>query len=88
MAKQTRITIETDTLLVLKGKSSIRAWCARCGADAEMVALDTAAVMSNLRPSEIEEWINSVDLHRSQAADGMQLICLNSLLWAVATKKK
>ncbi len=53
-----------------------------------MLALDAAAVMSNLRLSEIEEWINSVDLHRSQAADGMQWICVNSLLWAVATKKK
>jgi hypothetical protein len=88
MAKQTKITIETDTLLVVKGNSSIRAWCDRCGADAEMVALDAAGVISNFRPSEIEEWINSVDLHRSHGADGMQLICLNSLLWAVATKKK
>jgi hypothetical protein len=55
MAKQRRITIETDTLLVLKGKSSVRAWCARCGADAETVELDAAVVMSNLKSSETQE---------------------------------
>jgi hypothetical protein len=31
----------------------------------------------------LEKWLNSGDLHRSQATDGSPLICLNSLLACV-----
>jgi hypothetical protein len=80
MAKQTRITIETDSLLILRGRSSRRAWCSRCAAEVEMIALEDTGVISNLERTELEEWLNSGELHRSQAADGAALTCLNSLL--------
>jgi hypothetical protein len=88
MGKQTKITIETHTLLVLRGGALIRLWCERCGAEVEMIQIETARVVSNLRPFAIEEWINSRDLHRSCLADGQELVCLNSLLWLTAIKKK
>ena len=88
MAKQTKVTIETETLIVLRGGTSIRTWCERCGAEVEKIALDHTGVISNLRPSMLEEWINSRDLHRSRAADGQELVCLNSLLWLTAIEKK
>ena len=80
MAKQTRITIETDSLLILRGRSSLRAWCSRCGAEAEMIALEETGVISNLERPELEEWLSSGELHRLQTAEGSTLICLNSLL--------
>jgi hypothetical protein len=80
MAKQTKITIETDSLLILRGRSSLRAWCDRCAAEVEMVALETTGVISNLEQPELEEWLGSGELHRLQAAGGSALICLNSLL--------
>jgi hypothetical protein len=80
MAKQTRITIETDSLLILRGRSSRRAWCSRCAAEVEMIALEETEVVSNLDRPELEEWLNSGELHRLQAADGAALTCLNSLL--------
>jgi hypothetical protein len=80
MAKQTRITIETDSLLILRGRSSVRAWCSRCAAEVEMIALEDMGVISNLERPELEEWLNSGELHRLQAADGTALTCLNSLL--------
>jgi len=86
MAKKTKITIETDTVLVLRGRGSLRAWCPLCSAEAEMVALETLGVLSDLGPSTVEEWLNSQELHCSQAADGLQLICLNSLLGLVRRK--
>jgi hypothetical protein len=79
MAKQTRITIETDSLLILRGRSSRRAWCSRCAAEVEMIALEDTGVISNLERPQLEEWLNSGELHRSQA-DGSTLMCLNSLL--------
>jgi hypothetical protein len=87
MAKQTRITIETDSLLVLKGRSSLRAWCPECQAESEVISIDSVGVISNLAPPELEAWIESEDLHRSQSADGSVLICLNSLLKRVQRTK-
>ena len=80
MAKQTKITIETDSLLILRGGNSTRAWCPRCGAEVEMIALENTGVVSNLDPSRVEEWLNSEELHRSDASGGFTLVCLNSLL--------
>ena len=80
MTKQTRITIETDSLLILQGRSSRRAGCSRCAAEVEMIALEETGVISNLERPELEEWLNSGELHRLQAADGSSLTCLNSLL--------
>lgn len=45
-----------------------------------MIALENVGVVSNLERPALEAWMNSEELHRSQAADGSVLICLNSLL--------
>jgi hypothetical protein len=80
MAKHTKITIEIDSLLVLRGRRSPRAWCPECGTETEMIRLDELGVVSNLAPPEVEAWIQSEALHHSKAADGAPLICLNSML--------
>jgi len=87
MAKQTKITFETDSLLILRGRSATRAWCPQCQADAEMISMNHVGVISNLDRTAVEEWLNSGELHRSQGADGSSLICLNSLLARVQNTK-
>lgn len=52
-----------------------------------MVALEDTGVITNLEQSALEEWLNSEDLHRSQAADGSVVTCLNSLLTRVQKTK-
>ena len=76
MAKKTTITIETDSLLIMRGRNLPRAWCPVC-----------AAVISNLDRAAVEDWLNSGELHRSLSNDGSELICLNSLLARVQNKK-
>jgi hypothetical protein len=80
MTRQTKITIETDSLLFLRGRNCIRAQCPLCRGESEMVALENLQVVSNLDRPSLEEWINSSDLHRLKSGDGSTLICLNSLL--------
>ena len=80
MAKHIKITIETDSLMVLRGRKALRAWCPQCRAESEMIPLDGIGVISNLTPPEFEAWIQSEDLHHVPSADGGALICLNSLL--------
>ena len=87
MAKQTRITIETDSLLILRGRNSRRTWCPKCKAEREMIALENLGVISNLDRRALEEWLNSGELHRVETADGSAMICLNSLLARVQNTK-
>ncbi len=78
MAKQTTITIEVGSLLILQARNSRRTWCPQCNSEEEMI--DSAKVSSNLEQPALERWLNSGELHRTNAPDGSSLICLNSLL--------
>ena len=87
MSKETKITLESDSLLILRGRSSLRAWCPDCASEVEMIPLDGIGVISNLAPREVEAWIQSEDLHHTKAADGAPLICMNSMLKRVRKAK-
>jgi hypothetical protein len=87
VSKLTRITIETDSLLILHGRASEQLWCRDCGAEVAAIALENVCVISNLERAALEEWLNSGELHRVETADGSTLICLNSLLDRVRNKK-
>jgi hypothetical protein len=80
MARTMTITIETNSLMVLRGRGTMRAWCPRCAAEAETVSLQNFGVVSNLDRTAIEEWLNSDQIHRIESEDGSGAVCLNSLL--------
>ena len=88
MAKRTILTIETDSLLVLRERKSLRAWCPQCGAEAEMIPLDDIGVISNLSPAEVQAWMESPDLHHMKTANWNAVICLNSMLMRVRRTKE
>lgn len=87
MANPTKITVETDLLMIVRGQNSRTGWCPVCGVEAEMIALDGAGVVTNLDRPAFEEWLSSSALHRVQGADGSELICLPSLLSRVSKTK-
>lgn len=80
MPKRTKITLETESLLIRRGRMPLQAWCPGCGSDVEMIRLYDLGVISNLPPTEVQAWLESEDLHHSLGADGTPLICLNSML--------
>lgn len=86
MAKQTTITIETTSLVILRGRNSGRAWCAQCAAERDMVAVENIEATTP-NSQALQEWVDSGELHRLKAADGSRLICLNSLLARVQNAK-
>lgn len=88
MAKHSKITVETDSLLILKARSSPRTWCPLCKSEAEMIAIENTAIISNLEKAALREWLNSGELHSVQAVDGSTLICLNSLLALVQNRNR
>ena len=76
--KQTTITIETTSLLILRTGNSRTAWCPKCGAEVQMLEFSTGEI------STLDQLPR--DVHRSNAPDGAALICLNSLLARVQTE--
>jgi hypothetical protein len=80
MTKQTTITIEARSLLVLHSRDSRSAWCPICGSEVETISLENTGVISNLERRALEDWLNSGESHRFKAPDGSVLLCLNSLL--------
>lgn len=86
MSRETKITIESDSLLILRGQSSLRGWCSDCAAEVEMIPLDGVGVISNLAPQDVEAWIQSDDLHHTKAANGAPLICVHWMLSRIQKK--
>lgn len=86
MARQTRITVETNSVLVLRGQSLIRAWCTACGSDQEMVALERVEDQADLHNVSTDEWLNRSSLHFLEG-NGRRLVCLRSLLASVRIPK-
>lgn len=81
MAKQTTITIETRSLLIIQAGRSHRAWCPHCSAEADMLAVDSTSAVSDLDAATLRAWLQSGDVHRCAGPEGATLICLGSL-WA------
>ena len=79
MARQTTITIETKSLLILRSKNSTEAWCPVCGARVETLLLDSAGLLAEHVPL-LAQWLDSGEVHRVESADGSSLLCLDSLL--------
>jgi hypothetical protein len=80
MTRKMKITFENSSLVVLEGRGLARAWCPRCAALVEWIALADVGVLSNLEKPELEQWFRSDELHRVPADDGSTVLCLPSLL--------
>ena len=76
--RRTRITIETERILVVASQRTIRGWCKQCGHEVEFVAQDQLGHL--LGPSaEQPAGLSQNKIHLQQAKDGLA-ICMKSLL--------
>jgi len=78
--KRTRITIDTERVLVIgKTRSTFDAWCPMCNQLVRLLRPDEAAVLTaHLRASQQPLEISK--LHIIPTVDGLMNVCLNSLL--------
>jgi hypothetical protein len=79
--RRTEITVETDRMLLIirPGKTSLLPRCERCGERVEMVTVDQAAMLAGVGSRTIFHWVEVGRLHSSETAEGLLLVCLNSL---------
>jgi hypothetical protein len=77
--KTTRITVETETLIVIRRAKTVSAWCPGCRAEVDVVALKNDSLAEPALAAQIREWLDRHKLHVCGIADGPAQICLTSL---------
>jgi hypothetical protein len=80
VAKTTRITIETESLLIVRRGKTVVTWCPVCCAEAEAMTLEGDGFGDDIPSSLLRDWLASGKLHLSNADGGQAQICLKSLL--------
>lgn len=77
--KRTEITIETDRMFYISSPRIVLGWCSACDAQVEMVPVDEAAVLRSVSSRTIFQWVEARQVHSSENANGLLMLCLNSL---------
>ena len=77
---RTEITVETREVVVMNRRGSLfQCWCGHCGAETGMVRLEEAA-LAGVSLQAICRKVEAHTIHLVELADGLNFICLNSLL--------
>ncbi len=77
--KRIEITVETDRLLVITSPRQETRWCPTCGSRARMIPVDDAALLAYTDSRSIFRLVEAGRLHSSETAQGLLLVCLDSL---------
>ena len=80
MAKTTKITIETESLLVVRRGKTIVTWCPACCAEADAITLEGDGLGEDVPSTLLSEWLAAGKLHLWSPDGGPDLVCLSSLL--------
>jgi len=78
--KRMEVTVETNQVLIMRRRRSVRCWCRECGREVEMVELKEAEARMGMTQAMLGDGQWGRAWHWSQADDGSPLLCLESLL--------
>ena len=77
MVRTTRITVETESVAIVRTRTTAPGWCPDCGAEVDAVILDPTLT------SQIQEWHSTGKVHVWQEPGGPTRLCLSSLLRSI-----
>jgi hypothetical protein len=77
--RHTRITIETERILIIARQHAKREWCKECGHEVEVLPLDLARALLENTTNSFEEQ-KRPSCHQWPAKDGLIFVCIRSLL--------
>jgi hypothetical protein len=80
VVKTTRITIETESLLIVHRGRTIVTWCPACCAQTEVMTLECDRLGDGIPSGLFTEWLAAGKLHSWSPDGGPIQICMNSLL--------
>jgi len=78
--RTTRITVETDTFLVIRRAKTAVARCPDCCAEVDVITLTPDSIAEPSTSAQVEQWAATSRLHLWYTADGVVQICVTSLL--------
>src|SRR5579863_4547660 len=78
--RSTRITVEQETIMVVRHAKAERSWCPLCGAEVDVITLGDEGLAEVLTAKETHGSIAAGKLHLLQEAEGTARICLSSFL--------
>lgn len=80
VVRTARVTVETDTVVVVRNARTAPAWCPDCQTEVDVITLDDVTLAEKGAAAQMHEWRNTGKLHSWQLTDGRAQICLPSLL--------
>jgi len=76
----TRITLETDTFLVVRKAKAVAAWCPGCQAEVDAITLTPESLNDPATAAQLEAWLRTGRLHFWRTTEEAVQICVPSLL--------
>lgn len=73
------MVIETERVLIVKGRTEIDGWCSRCAALVKLVSPEIAAGLTGLSRREVYRFIESGEVHFTESSEALVSVCLASL---------
>jgi hypothetical protein len=80
----TRITVETDTFLLVRRAKAALTWCPACGAEVDVITLTPESLTDPATAVQVEDWLATGKLHYWRTAEEAFQICVPSLLQSSA----
>jgi hypothetical protein len=77
--KRTEITVETDRVLIIRRRWTVRFWCQECGCEVDMVGVAEAEAITGKTGSMLYEYAEARGWHLAETSDQATLVCLKSL---------
>jgi hypothetical protein len=78
--KAIRVTVETDTLMVVRRAKAVTAWCPICGAQVDAVTLTPDSFPEPASAAQMQQWLAAGKLHLWHSQEGAVQVCVNSIL--------
>jgi hypothetical protein len=86
VVKTTRITIETESLLVVRRGKTIVTWCPACCAEVEAMSVEDDGLGEGIPFVVFRQWLATGRLHFWGPDGGPVQVCLPSLLQCFASE--
>ena len=78
--KRTEVTVETDRVVTIRRRRSIRVWCRECGRVVDAIGVEEAGALSGGKQPKVKDHAGADGWHLCEAWDGEMLVCLDSVL--------
>ncbi len=83
--RTTTITVETESLVVIRRAKAVLAWCPECLTEVETITLDADSLAQPATAAQIRDWLATGKLHLWHPINGCAQICVTSLLHCFET---